>query len=51
MTDKGRLCSRPRREILSLPQLHLFLSLLAFGEPRPGHNLRKGLRKAAFSAV
>lgn len=29
-------------EIFSLPAMHLFLSLLGFGEPRLRHDLRKG---------
>lgn len=33
--------------ILSSPEA----SLLCFGEPSPGHDLRKGLRKAAFSTA
>lgn len=45
MSDKGQLCSRLRGEIFSLPQIHLFLSLPGFGEPRLGHNLQKGLGK------
>lgn len=50
MSNMGQFYSRLDQTILlTLPLRHLFLSLLGFGEPRLGHDLRKGLRKPALA--